>query len=107
MVSSAEDYQKRCGGDSNSWIKQNIIAQTEFWWKGDVLDIGTGKGGWSQFLLETGRFNSVSAVDIVDAREEKSDKIPFATCDLAKEALPFAVVGWPAAEGGNCTGPGW
>ena len=52
-----------------------------------VLDLGCGRGDFSQAFLSTGM--RVSAVDFSDSITENYEKIKFKMCDFTKDNLPY------------------
>jgi len=71
------------GGDSSSVIHlafERLTRSLDL--KGDLLDFGAGKGSLTTRLLRTGRFDSITAADLMQRPEDLPDPVRWIAADL-------------------------
>jgi SAM-dependent methyltransferase len=87
---NAEAYAQRDEGYSPEYIRDavwNLVSQDV---QGDVLDVGSGAGGWIRHLQQSNRLKKVISVDIVDDGASQIPGVEFHLADLSMQAMPCA-----------------
>lgn len=90
MTYGTESYSNRIEGFSPDEIRDaawSIVGAELF---GNVLDAGSGGGGWAQRLKKAARIESITCVDLVDGGAKNIEGVSFRLCDLSREPLPVA-----------------
>lgn len=88
MSNSISAYSQRPPGISNDLIKNYLQESYSHGWKGNALDLGCGKGDWSEILSSTKKFQSIECMDLFDCRKGMSKDFIFFSADLANHKFP-------------------
>lgn len=81
-------YSQRQKGHSPEAIRNavwNLICEEI---EGDILDTGSGEGGWIKRLKQSSKINRIISVDIVDDGASLIEGVEFEIIDLSYDSLP-------------------
>ena len=81
-------YAERVDGYSPDYVRDSVIELFGAEIRGDILDAGSGDGGWIKYLQSTGNINRVISVDFVDDGASQIPEIEFQLADLSFDRLP-------------------
>lgn len=88
MSNSIVAYSQRPPGISNDLIKEYLQNNYSNDWKGNALDLGCGKGDWSEILFLSKKFQMIECMDLFDGRVGMSKNLKFHSTDLANQKFP-------------------
>ena len=81
-------YEKRFDGESPDHIREAIWNLYSDSFQGIVLDIGSGNGGWIQYLKKSDKIDRLLSTDISDDGASQIPGVEFQLADAAV-ALPY------------------
>jgi SAM-dependent methyltransferase len=81
-------YAERVDGYSPDYVRDSVIKLFGSEIRGDILDAGSGDGGWIKYLQSIGNINRVISVDFVDDGASQIPGIEFQLADLSFDRLP-------------------
>jgi SAM-dependent methyltransferase len=85
----SSSYEKRFDGESPDHIREAVWKLHSQLFQGVVLDIGSGNGGWIQYLKRSSKIDRLLSTDISDDGASQIPGVEFQLGDASK-ALPYA-----------------
>jgi ubiquinone/menaquinone biosynthesis C-methylase UbiE len=84
----ADAYSQRVKGYSPEPIRDALWKVVAHELEGDILDAGSGEGGWIKRLKESKNIRRIISVDIVDDGASQIDRVEFNLIDISQSSLP-------------------
>jgi SAM-dependent methyltransferase len=84
----AQAYSQRVKGYSPEPIRDALWKIVSQELEGDVLDAGSGEGGWIKRLKESPNIRRIISVDIIDNGASQIDGVEFHLTDISQSSLP-------------------
>jgi ubiquinone/menaquinone biosynthesis C-methylase UbiE len=83
-----QEYANRVDGYSPEYVRDSVLELFGKDIKGDILDAGSGDGGWIQRLQRSCDIQRVVSIDFVDDGASQIPGIEFHLADLSVDQLP-------------------